>query len=88
MPTYILNDGTYNVEKFQSSADNVSIEMEMYGTQQVKVKLLFKPHEVNSNNINLEIKSWRYEAPFINMLIHGQNIQGERGLVSIKSKQL
>jgi len=34
----------------------------------------------------LEIKDWRYEAPFINMLIRGQNIQGETGMVSTKSK--
>lgn len=88
MLTYVLNEGTYNVEKFQSSADNASVELEMYGTQKVKVKLLFKPHEVTSDNINLEIEGWRYEAPFINMLIHGQNIQGERGMVSIKSKPL
>ena len=88
MPTYALNDGTYNVEKFQSSADNALVGMEMYGTQEVKVKLLFEPHEVTSDTTALEIKDWRYEAPFINMLIHGQNIQGETGMVSIKSKPL
>ncbi len=88
MPTYVLNDGTYNVEEFQSHTANASVRLEMYGTQKVKAKLLFEPHEVTSHNINLEIKDWYYEAPFINMLIHGQNIQGERWLVSIKSKPL
>ncbi len=81
-----VNNGTYNVEEFQSSADNALVGLGMYGTQEVKVKLLFEPHEVTSDNIGLEIRDWHYEAPFINMLIHGQNIQGETGMVSIKSK--
>ena len=88
MPTYVLNDGTYNVGEFQSDADNALVGLEMYGTQQVKVKLLFEPHEVTSTNTDLDIKEWRYEAPFINMRIHGQNIQGETGMVSIRSKPL
>jgi len=88
MPTYVLNDGTYNVEEFQSGADNVLVGLEMYGTQQVKVKLPFEPREVTSDNTDLEIKEWRYEAPFINMRIHGQNIQGETGLVTIRRKPL
>ena len=40
--------------------------------------------EVASNNADLKIKSWRYEAPFISVAIHGQNIQGQTGTVSIK----
>jgi hypothetical protein len=86
MPTYVLNDGTYNVREFQSSTDSALIELEMYGTQEVKVKLLFEPHDVTSDNANLEIKNWRYEAPFINMLIYGRNIQGETGMITIRNK--
>ena len=86
MPTYVLNDGTYNVEEFQSGADNAVVGLEMYGTQEVKVKLPFEPREVTSDNADLEIRSWRYEAPFINMVIHGKNIQGQAGAVSIKGK--
>jgi hypothetical protein len=52
------------------------------------LKLLFEPHEVSSDNVDLGIKDWRYEAPFIYILIHGQNIQGEKGMVSIHSKPL
>jgi hypothetical protein len=88
MPTYVLNDGTYNVEEFRSSTDNTSAKLEMYGTQQVKVKVLFEPHEVISDNVDLKITDWRYEAPFIYMLIHGRNIQGETGTVTIKSKTM
>jgi hypothetical protein len=88
MPTYVLNDGTYNVQEFQSGADNAQVRLEMYGTQSVKVKLLFEPHEVTSNNAELQIKRWRYEAPFVNMLIHGKNIQGQTGTVRIKGRSM
>ena len=86
MPTYVLNDGTYNVEEFRSGADKALLGLEMYGTQQVKVKLLFEPREVTSDNADLEIERWRYEVPFINMVIHGKNIQGQTGTVTISGK--
>ncbi len=88
MPTYVLNDGTYNVEGFQSGTDSALVGLEMYGTQQVRVKLAFEPREVISNNTDLEIKDWHYEAPFINMRIHGRNIQGEKGMITMRSKPL
>ena len=80
---YVLNDGTYNVEAFQSTADHASVALEMYGTQPVKVKLLFEPREVSSDNPDLVIKDWQYEAPFLCMQVSGRNIQGERGRVTI-----
>ncbi|UCC97407.1 MAG: hypothetical protein JSW66_16375 [Phycisphaerales bacterium] len=83
MPAYVLNDGTYNVEDFQSHADNARIRLEMYGTQPVKAKLLFEPREVTSDNAELKIKQWRYEAPFIDMLVYGRNIQGQTGTIRI-----
>ena len=86
MPTYVLNDGTYNVEGFQSGPDSASVGLEMYGTQEVKMKLLFEPREVVSDSADLVIKNWRYESPLIKVLIHGRNIQGETGTVSIKRK--
>ena len=57
--------------------------LEMYGTQQVKVKLLFAPHKVTSDNSKLKIKDWHYKPPFIHMRVHGQNIQGEAGVLTI-----
>jgi hypothetical protein len=84
MPAYVWNDGTYNVEEFQSGTDNTAVRLEMYGTQRMKVKLRFAPREVTSNNIDLEIRQWRYEAPFLSMLIRGRNIQGQRGVIAIE----
>jgi hypothetical protein len=45
MPTYALDDGTHNVEEFRSGVDSASVKLEMYGTQQVKVKLLFEARQ-------------------------------------------
>jgi hypothetical protein len=84
MPTYVWNDGSYNVQEFRSGTDNAVVGLEMYGTQRVKVKLRFEPHEVTSNNPDLEIKDWRYEAPFLSMLIRGRNIQGQPGVITIE----
>jgi hypothetical protein len=86
MPTYVWNDGTYNVQEFHSGTDKAIVGLEMYGTQRVKVKLRFEPHEVTSNNPDLEIKDWHYEAPFLHMLIRGRNIQGQPGVITIKSR--
>lgn len=86
MPAYVLNDGTYNVMNFRGGKDTASIEMEMYGTQTVKVKLLFEPDEVTSSNPDLEIRDWNYESPFINILVRGRNIQGETGVIAIKGQ--
>jgi hypothetical protein len=88
LPTYVWNDGTYNVQEFHSGIDNAVVGLEMYGTQRVKVKLRFEPREVTSNNPDLEIKDWRYEAPFLSMLVRGRNIQGQPGMITIKSKPL
>lgn len=84
MITYVLNEGTYNVEKFESNYDSAKVSLEMYGTQKVKVKLLFKPQEVRSDNSDLIVREWSYEAPFINMLVLGKDVQGEKGTIFIK----
>lgn len=86
MPTYVWNDGTYNVEAFQGGTEGTVVGLEMYGTQRVKVKLRFEPHEVTSNNADLEVRDWRYDAPFLNMLIRGRNIQGQLGVITISGQ--
>ncbi len=88
MPSYVWNDGTYNVEEFHSGRDNAVVGLEMYGTQRVKMKLRFEPGEVASNNADLEIRDWRYDAPFLHLLIRGRNIQGQQGMITIKSRPL
>ncbi|MCU0916728.1 MAG: hypothetical protein MUC88_19530 [Planctomycetes bacterium] len=88
MPTYVWNDGTYNVEDFQGGTDKAVLGLEMYGTQQVKVKLRFEPRAVTSNSADLVVKEWRYDAPFLTMALRGRNIQGQRGAITIRSKPI
>lgn len=84
MATYVLNEGTYNVKVFDSNKGSARVSLEMYGAQDVKVKLLFKPQEVRSDNPNLVVKEWRYEAPFICIRVLGKDIQGEQGTITIR----
>ena len=72
------------MEKFESNYDSAKVSLEMYGTQKVKVKLLFEPQEVRSDNSDLIVREWSYEAPFINMLVLGKDVQGEKGTIFIK----
>jgi hypothetical protein len=88
LPAYVRNDGTYNVQEFRSGPDDAVVILEMYGTQRVKVKLPFEPRDVTSSNPDLEIKDWRYEAPFSSMLVRGRNIQGQPGIITIGSRPL
>ncbi len=86
MPTYVWNDGTYNVEAFKGGTEDAVVALEMYGTQHVKVKLRFSPHDVSSNNDDLAVKNWRYDAPFLSMLVRGRNTQGQRGVITIRNQ--
>lgn len=86
MPVYVLNDGTYNVESFRGTDNSAYIGIEMYGTQEVKVKPGFEPLEVTSNNRNLQILEWRYDDPFVVIKVKGGNIQGESGVIAVKGR--
>ncbi len=88
MPTFVWNDGTYNVEEFQGGTNSAVVGLEMYGTQRVKVKLRFEPREVASSNTDLVVKEWHYDAPFLTMTLRGRNIQGQRGAITIRSKPM
>ncbi len=86
MPTYVWNDGTYTVENFQGGADHAVVGLEMYGTQRVKVKLRFEPRKVTSDNTDLKIEEWHYEAPLLTMLVRGRNTQGQRGTITVRNE--
>ena len=62
MPNYVLNDGTFNVLKFTLSDKSVTVSLQMYGTQDVKVKLAaFEPTCVKSSSKDLVINSWKWD---------------------------
>jgi prepilin-type processing-associated H-X9-DG protein len=83
----LVTDNDFTIMDYVKQ-NSATVELEMYRTQEMRVKLLFEPHEVNSDNTDLDIQDWHYRAPFIYMLIHGQNIQGELGVIAIKGRPL
>ncbi|MFA6290753.1 MAG: hypothetical protein WC637_03170, partial [Victivallales bacterium] len=84
MNTYVdMTLKTFNVYGFNSSATQATVSLKMYGTQEVKVKTLFAPSTVSSDNPNLTVNSWTYSEPFITIRVSGRNMNGETGNLTI-----
>lgn len=93
MSNYVLNEGTYNVDRFEIVADSAKVSVEMYGTQDVKVKLTsLKPIDVKSSNQSLIINLWKWEETTntLVMNITATDAQGIKGdiLISGESNNL
>lgn len=84
MSDYIFNDGTYNVYNFNSNDKSVTFEIKMYGTQVVKLKSK-NPKSILSSNPHLKIVSSKFDemSGILSIEISGQDIQGERGVISM-----
>ena len=81
LPTYVLNDATYTVFSFNSTDDKVETELEMYGTQDVKIKgMPFEPRQILSNNPNVIIQSYDYdsESCILSICLTAIDVQGEK----------
>ena len=88
MSNCVLNDGTYNVDKFEIRGDSASLSLEMYGTQDVKVKLdTFKPAGMQSSIASLIINSsqWDEATNTLVMNITATDVQGIEGDILISS---
>jgi hypothetical protein len=84
MNTYVdMGLKTFNVYGFNSSSTQAAISLKMYGTQDVKVKTMFAPTAVSSDNLNLEVNNWSYSEPFITINVSGKNMNGETGTLTI-----
>lgn len=85
MPAYVdLTKGTYNVYSFEASDMSASIKVNMYGTQDIKIKLPFAPKVVPvSSSNNLKVNKWSYKNGYCVINVTGKNIQGEVGTITI-----
>ena len=85
MPAYVdLAGATFNVFSFECRARSATVTLEMYGTQDVRVRLPFAPTRVRSDNPDLEVVSWSYQAPLAIMRVSGRDMQGEVGTLTIR----
>jgi len=80
----VHNDGTYNVYRISKNKKNTIIDLEMYGTQEVKIKCK-EPKKVLSANKHLEILKKKYDKSkmMLSLEIKGRDIQGERGTIRL-----
>ena len=84
MPRYVNNTGTYNVYDVTDSRNRFSFEIQMYGTQTVKV-VTNQPGSIESDNEFLTVLSHEYDAAegVLHIEIHGRDIQGETGTITL-----
>lgn len=90
MSTYVdMTLKTFNVYGFTASTTQptATVTLKMYGTQDVKVKTLFVPNNVSSDNPYLKINYWTYTydalGSFITINVTGRNMNGETGTLTI-----
>jgi hypothetical protein len=74
---------TFNVYGFNASSTQSTVSLKMYGTQDVKVKTMFTPTVVSSDNPNLTVNDWTYTDGFITINVSGRNMNGETGTLTI-----
>jgi hypothetical protein len=80
-----LTGDTYNVMGFDADADSAALDLEMYGTQTVEVKLPFEPATVASSNPSLIVRDWSYADGILRMNVRGVRLTGERGTITMAS---
>jgi hypothetical protein len=81
---YINNSGTYNIYEVQDEASRFSFNIEMYGTQKVRIRC-GNPLRIDSDNPNLKIISQSYDerTKILTIEINGRDMQGENGKISL-----
>ena len=77
----VARTGTYDLLDLQSGADGVRVDLRMYGTQKVTVRLPFTPAAVDSDEPRLRVGglTWDPVAGCASTTCSGRDIQGERG---------
>jgi hypothetical protein len=86
LPECVINEGTYNVLSYRTSSDSVALFLEMYGTQDVRVRLGFEPTTVATADTGLTINAFSFDATTkeLVMNITGKDIMGQRGMATIR----
>lgn len=85
MPFHVYLSGTYNVYATEVQRTSASIDIKMYGTQEVLIKTR-NVRAVESDNPKLTIRDRRYDSATgtLALTVHGHDIQGERGVITLR----
>jgi hypothetical protein len=84
MPFTVFNDGTYNVYRVTESKNLKSLDVKVYGSQEIKI-FCSDPRSVESENTNLKIVGTNYnkDTGMLAIRVNAHNIQGEEGLLNL-----
>lgn len=85
MPFHVYLNGTYNVYATDVQRTAATIDLKMYGTQDVVIRTRAVT-SVTSANPKLTIQSQTYDAATgtLTLSVRGHNIQGERGIITLR----
>jgi hypothetical protein len=85
MEFFVQNKGTYNVYSVELSKKEKVVELRVYGTQDVQIKV-DNPKEVLLDNKNMEIIKSDYDqdAQMLTVTVKALDIQGETGKLIMK----
>jgi len=78
----VINNGTYNIKQLELNHDKVLLEVEMYGTQNLHIRLEgTKPQEVKSCTEDLLVNSWEWDdqEKICEINITANDVQGVQG---------
>jgi hypothetical protein len=82
-----LSASTFNVHSYSYSSHSASITLELYGTQDIRIKLPFEPGSVESNgsadSSGITIRGWNYDRGYLTINASARDIQGETGRIII-----
>jgi len=84
MPFVVYNDGTYNVYKIADTKKEKTIELRVYGFQEVKIYCP-NPQRIESENSNLRIvkSDYNQESGMLSIALSANDIQGETGALKL-----
>ena len=82
---YLWNDGTYNIREFKTAQNGVYINLELYGQQDIKVKIPFRPDFVRLIGDSLTLLNHVYDesSQEATVTLKNNSIVGRTGTLTI-----
>lgn len=83
-PLCVYNDGTYNVYSLTPSASEITLDLKVYGSQDVKV-LCDNPKRIESDSAALQIEQSKYDpnSRMLRIFVTARDMQGSRGRLRV-----
>lgn len=85
MDTYVFNDGTYNIYSLESRKAKTSIDIRLYGKQQVQICGIEKPFHISISNSSVVLLNHQYQHDkrVLKIILKAHDIQGENAHIDI-----